>query len=394
MHIGFLLRLWPVYGGGETVTLALANELVKRGYRVSVLYFKETNREVMPFIDGRIQTFCIPNVRCGAYQDGVKDAEYVAEQLRQLVENKHIDILINQWWPVEFIKNIKIDTDVKLVKCLHIAVYTRRSIDGWSGKAICKRIFLPIWRRYEKNRSLKVVNDFLPYCDKYIFLSPLFLEQFKELSGFKDSANQLDYVYNPLPYSEFIETDKIQDKAKEVLFVGRLEEAHKKVSRILKSWAFIQKTGRYADWRLTIVGEGRDLNVYKKLTRKLRLKNVSFEGHQDPVPYYKRASLFVMTSEVEGFPMVLVESMQMGVVPVVMDSFLSLHDIIIDGQNGMIAPKGNIELFARKLILLMENRIMREQLACNGLASCREFRVDQIVDRWEKIFKELCGAYF
>ena len=31
MNIAFLLRLWPVYGGGETVTISLANEMVKRG---------------------------------------------------------------------------------------------------------------------------------------------------------------------------------------------------------------------------------------------------------------------------------------------------------------------------------------------------------------------------
>lgn len=38
MNIVFLLRPWPVYGGGETVTIALANEFVKRGHIVHVLY--------------------------------------------------------------------------------------------------------------------------------------------------------------------------------------------------------------------------------------------------------------------------------------------------------------------------------------------------------------------
>ena len=51
MNITFLLRLWPVYGGGETVTICLANEMIKRGWNVSVLYFKNNTRADLPFID-------------------------------------------------------------------------------------------------------------------------------------------------------------------------------------------------------------------------------------------------------------------------------------------------------------------------------------------------------
>lgn len=53
MNILFLLRLWPVYGGGETVTICLANEMVKRGHQVAVAYFKDSVRGQMPFVDER-----------------------------------------------------------------------------------------------------------------------------------------------------------------------------------------------------------------------------------------------------------------------------------------------------------------------------------------------------
>ncbi|KAB6160128.1 glycosyltransferase family 4 protein, partial [Bacteroides xylanisolvens] len=43
MNIAFLLRLWPVYGGGETVTISLANEMVKRGHSITIFYFKDSN---------------------------------------------------------------------------------------------------------------------------------------------------------------------------------------------------------------------------------------------------------------------------------------------------------------------------------------------------------------
>lgn len=40
MNIAFLLRLWPVYGGGETVTISLANEMVKRGHSITIFISK------------------------------------------------------------------------------------------------------------------------------------------------------------------------------------------------------------------------------------------------------------------------------------------------------------------------------------------------------------------
>ena len=41
MSILFLLRLWPVYGGGESVMICVDNEMVKSGWNVSVGYFKK-----------------------------------------------------------------------------------------------------------------------------------------------------------------------------------------------------------------------------------------------------------------------------------------------------------------------------------------------------------------
>ena len=64
MNIIFLLRLWPVYGGGETVTICLANEMVKRGWNVSIAYFKDNVRENLPFIDQNVEAIKIDGIDC------------------------------------------------------------------------------------------------------------------------------------------------------------------------------------------------------------------------------------------------------------------------------------------------------------------------------------------
>ena len=75
MNITFLLRLWPVYGGGETVTICLANEMIKRGWNVSVLYFKNNTRADLPFIDPAIKAVQIPDIRCDEFTTRFPDAD-------------------------------------------------------------------------------------------------------------------------------------------------------------------------------------------------------------------------------------------------------------------------------------------------------------------------------
>lgn len=76
MNIVFLLRLWPIYGGGETVTICLANEMAKRGHAVTVFYFKDSETNELPYIDPSIKAVRIPDVRCDEYtydsDDGIK----------------------------------------------------------------------------------------------------------------------------------------------------------------------------------------------------------------------------------------------------------------------------------------------------------------------------------
>lgn len=61
--------------------------------------------------------------------------------------------------------------------------------------------------------------------------------------------------------------------------------------------------------------------ILKEMAHKLNLKNISFEGFQEPEPYYARSSLFCLTSTFEGFGLVLAEAMQHGCVPLAFDSY-------------------------------------------------------------------------
>ncbi len=149
----------------------------------------------------------------------------------------------------------------------------------------------------------------------------------------------------------------LPNKQKEVIYVGRLDYNQKRVYRVIETWALLDK--EYPDWRLTIVGDGAERKNLEKLTQDLNLHNISFEGFRRPEEYYKRASLLVLTSEYEGFPLVLAESMSFGVVLVVYGSFSSAYDIIRSGENGVVV-KPNGEQFSTEAMAEVVERIMND----------------------------------
>lgn len=184
MNILFLLRLWPVYGGGETVTICLANEMVRRGWQVTVAYFKDTKKEQMPLIDSRIKTLHIDGIDCDEFMQAKADSDKAQNAAIEYINKNYVDVVINQWWLPYYISRLKKDTRAKVISCLHQAFFTP-ILDEKGIKGYTKRVFRPIYESWKKRNKVRDVKSYLPYVDRYVFLSPAFQHQFEEFSGYK-----------------------------------------------------------------------------------------------------------------------------------------------------------------------------------------------------------------
>lgn len=120
---------------------------------------------------------------------------------------------------------------------------------------------------------------------------------------------------------------------------------------------------------------------------------VGFEGFKEPQPYYERASILVLASEYEGFPLVLAECMSFGVIPIVYDSYSAVHDIIDDGIDGIIVPynaSGFVpEIMAMQLSLLMCDEDRRKNMSVNAMKKSNDYSLDYIYKQWESIFSDI-----
>ena len=137
------------------------------------------------------------------------------------------------------------------------------------------------------------------------------------------------------------------------------------------------------------MGTGPHEAMLRQAARKRKLRNVSFEGRHEAEPYYRNASIFMMTSAVEGWGLTLTECMQRAVVPFVFNSYAALRDIVNDGFDGCVIPDNDIRQYANRMIELMKNKTERERMALNGLQSCQRFAVDKVVRQWIELIESL-----
>ena len=134
-------------------------------------------------------------------------------------------------------------------------------------------------------------------------------------------------------------------------------------------WKKLQE--QLPDWNLVIVGDGPFSNEMKQLSKKLSLQRVEFAGFANPIKYYKESSIFCLTSNHEGWGLVLTEAMQFGCVPIAFDSFESIHEIIEDGKNGFLVKPFDIDKYADKVLRLADN-----------------FKVDYVMNSMERLMPE------
>lgn len=210
---------------------------------------------------------------------------------------------------------------------------------------------------------------------------------FRNITGLKNTGKLLT-IPNPVTVENREFRYDPAFKKKELLFVGRLEPNQKRVSRVLETWALLEP--RFPDWTLRLVGDGPEKEALQAFCAERRLERVSFEGFRNPAPYYEQASLLLLASEYEGLPLVVVEGMSFGAVPLLYGSFSSAYDLVDHGQNGCILPaSGGFQArqMADMAAGLMQSPAALHAMAREAAAKSRKFTREHVVRQWEEVFR-------
>lgn len=376
-------------GGVEVVSQTLANEFFDEGHEVSFVTF-ETPPELLT---RQLNKGILIHVL-----DTPIYSKSNVKKFKDIIFNSNIDIIINQWglpygptWLAH--KAIK-GTPVKYISVHHNVpnknnrlVKVENDIATSSG---FQKHFLKIKKKGIHFITAKSMHYVYCRSDAYILLSQSFIPIFQNFINLND-CNKLEVIANPITINvkNFVYNES--DKRREVIYVGRLDFNQKRVCRIIEIWSLIEL--QFPDWKLTLIGDGPEKSNLLNQINALGLRNVALKGFQNPKEYYKRASILLLTSEYEGFPLVLAECMHFGVVPIVYGSYPAVYDIIKSEVDGIVVSPDengfNVNLMAQNLVKVMKNKSLLHNMAKNAIKTSNRFSIDKIYNIWLSLFEKV-----
>ena len=193
---------------------------------------------------------------------------------------------------------------------------------------------------------------------------------------------------NPLTFKP---VDDIPKKENVILAVGRLDGWYVKGFDILiKAWSSISYN--FPTWKLQIIGEGKNINKERliHMCRDLNISNsVDFVGFTDPLPYYSKASVFVLSSRYEGFGMVLIEAMSQGCACIACDWKGRQKEIITNEQEGIICMPDSIQELAQSIKTMINDSTYRRLVQEQAVIRSKVFEPEAIMKKWQDIIENI-----
>ncbi|HDH06099.1 MAG TPA: glycosyltransferase family 1 protein [Nitrospirae bacterium] len=137
-----------------------------------------------------------------------------------------------------------------------------------------------------------------------------------------------------------------------------------------------------------IIGEGPERDNLIELVKRKNLNDkIIFTGFQtDAVSYINAMDVFVMTSEQEGLPRVILEAMLMGK-PVVASDITGPSELVIDKESGLLVTAGKPGMFADAILKLVENRELKMQMGKKARSlTIEKFSMERYVKGVQRVF--------
>lgn len=221
-------------------------------------------------------------------------------------------------------------------------------------------------------KSYKYLMDNAEKASKIIVLTH---EQSQDLLEIGINPNKIEVIPHSINEKAFV--SEIQNRDKKFVYLGRLAP-EKNIHHIVE--AFAQVHDLYPGYLLEIYGEGESYEMISQLINDKGLsESIKLMGRTNDIPaVFEKSIASLITSEFEGFGLVIMESLYYRCPVISYDFKYGPKDLIKNGENGYIVEKNNVEAFAHSMINVINSPLIDVKLS-------GDFYFVSTIKKWSKL---------
>ncbi|PJA36704.1 MAG: hypothetical protein CO183_02105 [Candidatus Zambryskibacteria bacterium CG_4_9_14_3_um_filter_42_9] len=353
------------FGGAQRYVYELADEAKNKGFDVSVLCGRAENDKTSDNL--LIKKLGVQNIKVTPIDGLQRDISFTKEissffQILKIIKNERPDV-----FHINSSKMGALGAMAGRLAGIKNIIFTAH---GWAFNEP-----RPLWQKI----PIKFFAWLTILCThKTISVSEKIK---KDMERWPFTKNKLVVIHNGM--SRF----NLAQRENGSFTVGTIAELHriKGLDILLIAWnKFIKKHQA----KLVIIGEGEERKNLENMAQKLGISDsVIFKGFVDNArSFLSNFDIFCMPSRSEGMPYALLEA-GLAKLPVIASAVGGITEIIENGQNGILVEPEDAETIFSSLILLTEDKDLRERLGTNLKASIEEeFSFENMVRETFKLY--------
>lgn len=354
MKIGFLIKDLSS-GGAERATVSLAGYFAEKGNDVEILTFVKGESFYPVSNKVKIKSIDFDEIEHGVSVKRLLGTIDRMIKLRKFIKAEKLDYLIGMSFSMTYYT-------------VYTTAFTKTKSIGTERNNPYK---------YKASRLNTFLRKFFyRFTDGYVFQTVKSAKFFS-----KNALNKGVVIPNAIYNTAIYDIEPPAEREKIICAVGRLTE-QKRFDLLID--AFNEIADKIPDYNLVIYGEGNLREDLQKriddysLTDRISLPGATPEAYK-PV---SMASVFVLSSDYEGMPNALMETMAMGVPCVSTNCDMGPDELIENGKSGILTATGNSHELAQAILSVVNDKKLAETLSQGGRKLLETNSIENISQRW------------
>lgn len=371
MRAIFVLRSVTIHGGVERVVVDKMNYLAEQGHEVILVTYEQGNHPCVYQLNANVRLVDMDCCFWTLYRFSLP-VRLVKMWLMSLRFKNRFHPFVTELQP-----------DI-IVTVSNSAEFLHQVMTAPKGKKLLEA--------HGAYPAIMTSNEFLGNCKNLLFRRAVRLSDAiitltnSDKPYWEQEVDKVLVVPNPITF--FCERiDNFERKTGRILCVARLE-VQKRVDRLINAFALI--ANRYPSWYIDIYGDGTERESLIKQVSELHLES---RVHLNPpthqiVQEYQTSQFSVLSSDYEGFGLVIAESMACGTPVVSTDCTFGPSDIIDDGVDGLLC-KLDVEDLSAKMEWMITHEKERKEMGIKAHQAVVRYKKENVMKEWEKAYVSL-----